>query len=113
MRRKYTDDGLDPEEPQLGPGERLHVPIMHDKTIVHANELRHRVYVCDGKMPLRKKGQGRAIHVSDFIVEQTGRLARCQKIRFTRTPPYLQKISLNLRMRVRLSIQGRTMTDSG
>ena len=29
-------------------------------------------YVCDGKMPLRKKGQGRAIHVSDFIVEHTG-----------------------------------------
>ncbi|KIJ30893.1 hypothetical protein M422DRAFT_267500 [Sphaerobolus stellatus SS14] len=25
-------------------------------------------------MPLRKKGDGRAIHVSDFIVEQTGRL---------------------------------------
>jgi len=25
-------------------------------------------------MPLRKKGQGRAIHVSDFIVEHTGRL---------------------------------------
>jgi hypothetical protein len=25
-------------------------------------------------MPLRKKGQGHAIHVSDFIVEQTGRL---------------------------------------
>ena len=25
-------------------------------------------------MPLRKKGQGRAIHISDFIVEETGRL---------------------------------------
>ena len=75
MRHKYTDDGLDPEEPQLGPGERLHVPIMHDKTIVHANKLRHQVYVCDGKMPLQKKGQGHVIHVSDFIVEQTGRLA--------------------------------------
>lgn len=25
-------------------------------------------------MPLRKKGQGRAIHVSDFIVEETGHL---------------------------------------
>ena len=75
MCRKYTDDGLDPEEPQLGPGEQLHVPIMHDETIVRANELHRQVYVCDGKMPLQKKGQGRAIHVSDFIVEQTGRLA--------------------------------------
>ena len=25
-------------------------------------------------MPLRKKGAGRAIHISDFIVEETGRL---------------------------------------
>lgn len=47
---------------------------MHDESIFHANDLRRRVYVRDGKMPLRKKGQGRAIHVSDFIVEETGRL---------------------------------------
>lgn len=26
-------------------------------------------------MPLRKKSEGRAIHISDFIVEQTGRIA--------------------------------------
>lgn len=69
------DDSLEPIEPQLGPGEQLHVPIMHDESIVRANELRRRVYVRDGKMPLRKKGQGRAVHISDFIVEQTGRLA--------------------------------------
>lgn len=25
-------------------------------------------------MPLWKKGQGRAIHISDFVVEHTGRL---------------------------------------
>jgi len=48
---------------------------MHDESIVRANELRRRVYVRDGKMPLRKKGQGCAVHISDFIVEQTGRLA--------------------------------------
>ena len=62
-------------EPQLGPGEKLHVSVPHDETLYRANELRRRVYVRGGKMPLRKKGQGRAIHVSDFIVEQTGRLA--------------------------------------
>jgi len=47
---------------------------MHDESIFHANDLRRHVYVRDGKMPLCKKGQGRAIHISDFIVEQTGRL---------------------------------------
>jgi hypothetical protein len=50
------------------------VPIFHDESIFHANDLQRRVYVHEGKMPLRKKGQGRAIHVSDFIVEQSGRL---------------------------------------
>ncbi|KAF8546588.1 hypothetical protein OG21DRAFT_1479657 [Imleria badia] len=61
-------------KPNLGPGERLHVPIMHNKSIIHANDLQHCVYIHDGKMPLRKKGQGCAIHISDFIVEHIGRL---------------------------------------
>lgn len=51
------------------------MPVFHDESIFRSNELRRRVYVCDGKMPLRKKGQGHAIHVSDFIVEETGHLA--------------------------------------
>ena len=32
------------------------------------------LYVHDGKMPLRKKGQGCTIHILDFIVEHTGQL---------------------------------------
>lgn len=48
---------------------------MHDESIFRANDLRQCVYIHDGKMPLQKKGHGRAIHVSDFIVKQTGRLA--------------------------------------
>ena len=48
---------------------------MHDETIIRANELHRRVYLCNGRMPLWKKGQGRAIHVSDYIVEHTGQLA--------------------------------------
>ncbi|KIJ43225.1 hypothetical protein M422DRAFT_253429 [Sphaerobolus stellatus SS14] len=57
-RRFYKDEDLEPVEPQLP----------------NANDLRRRVYVRDGKMPLRKKGQGRAIHISDFVVEHYGRL---------------------------------------
>ncbi|KAG1747174.1 uncharacterized protein EDB91DRAFT_1079789 [Suillus paluster] len=53
----YQDEDLEPVEPVLAHGEKLHIPIMHDK-----------------KMPLQKKGHGHAIHVSNFIVEQTGRL---------------------------------------
>ncbi|KAI6138250.1 hypothetical protein BKA82DRAFT_4021275 [Pisolithus tinctorius] len=40
LQRTYTDDSLEPVEPQLGPGEQLHILVMHDESIVHANELR-------------------------------------------------------------------------
>jgi hypothetical protein len=41
---------------------------------VNVNNLQKRAWVQKklGKMPLRKKGAGRAIHISDFIVEETG-----------------------------------------
>lgn len=74
FRVTYTDDTLEPVEPKLAPGERRRRPLFHDETIVSTNDLRRRVWVRDGKMPLRKKGQGRAIHISDFIAEETGRL---------------------------------------
>lgn len=64
-----------PVEPVLyGPGVRRRIPIMQDESIVHAQDLRREVWVRDDKMPLRKKGNGRALHVSDFIVEEYGRL---------------------------------------
>lgn len=72
LRHTYRDEDLESIELYLGPSERLHVPIMHDETIIHVNDLQCHVYVHDGKMPLRKKGQGCAIHVFNFIVEHTG-----------------------------------------
>lgn len=74
LRRQYTDENLDPVEPVLRAGERLHVPVCHDESIIQSNELRNRAWLRDGHQPLRKKGKGRSIHVSGFIVEQTGRL---------------------------------------
>ncbi|KAI6131239.1 hypothetical protein EDD16DRAFT_1468478, partial [Pisolithus croceorrhizus] len=72
----YTDNELEPTEPQLGPNEKLHIPLMHDETIFCANELY-------GKMPLCKKGEGHAIHVSDWTVKQSGQLtlseSQCQE----------------------------------
>ena len=50
-----------------------HIPIYQDESIFHTNEYRNRVWTKKGQQPLRKKGNGRAIHVSDFITEQ-GRL---------------------------------------
>ena len=74
LRWTYQDDNLEPIEPNLGPGEQLHVPIFHNESIFRANDLPCQVWVHDGRMPLQKKGQGCAIHVSDFIVVQSGRL---------------------------------------
>lgn len=69
---QYEDADLDTIHPKLFPHQHLHVPIFHDESIFRSNELRRRVWLTKGKMPLRKKGNGRAIHVSDFIVEETG-----------------------------------------
>ncbi|KIJ25471.1 hypothetical protein M422DRAFT_273562, partial [Sphaerobolus stellatus SS14] len=81
LRRTYCDEDLEPIEPTLGCGEKLHVPIFHDESTCHANQQRRRVWVREGKMPLRKKGDRHAIHISDFIVEQTGRLVLNEKQR--------------------------------
>ena len=75
LRRVYQEEDLEPVEPNLPPGEKLHVPVFHDESICRSNELRRRVWVQNGKMPLRKKGEGRSIHISEFIVEETGRIA--------------------------------------
>src|SRR5579872_6029717 len=60
--------------PILGPGDmELHL-IAHDEVCFHVNDLAKREWIADGKQPLRQKGRGRIIHVSDFIIERTGRL---------------------------------------
>lgn len=50
------------------------MPIHQDESIFRSNELRRRVWAKDGKVPLRKKGQGRSQHVSDFVLEYGGHL---------------------------------------
>ncbi|KAI9568928.1 hypothetical protein HD554DRAFT_2204886 [Boletus coccyginus] len=56
-----SDDDLEPIEPQLGSGKKVHVPVFHDECIFRANDLCHWVYVHDGRMPLRKKVQASQI----------------------------------------------------
>jgi hypothetical protein len=63
-------------------------------------------------MPLCKKGEGRAIHISDFIVEQTGQIA----LGGTKKPRMqlsLQKTGSNTLMPVKSFTQGKTMTVGG
>ncbi len=70
-----NNETLELTYPKLGPGEKLHVVINHDKMSVRTNEQRHQVWLAEGQQPLHKKGNDQSIHVSDFILETTGRLA--------------------------------------
>jgi hypothetical protein len=70
----YDDISLDRIPPTLQAGEKEHVLIMQDETIFHTNEYRRRMWLSQDQQPIRKKGNGRAIHVSDFISETIGRI---------------------------------------
>lgn len=63
------------EPPALKPGEKETHVIAHDEVCFHVNDLSRTEWVAGGKQPLRQKGRGRIVHVSDFIIERTGRLS--------------------------------------
>ncbi|CAI2167587.1 3907_t:CDS:1 [Funneliformis geosporum] len=59
---------------ELQPDEKIHILITHNKTTFHSNDRRNSGWVPNYEQPLRKKEQGRAIHISDFICETISRL---------------------------------------
>ncbi|PCH34871.1 hypothetical protein WOLCODRAFT_155522 [Wolfiporia cocos MD-104 SS10] len=61
-------------EPELHAGEVEVRAYWHDESIFHVNDEARNLWLRDGEQPLRKKGRGQLIHVSDFICEETGRL---------------------------------------
>lgn len=61
-------------DPDLSSGECLHVFVTHDESLFHANDGRRSGWGPEDEQPLHKKGQGRAIHVSEFLCETLGRL---------------------------------------
>ena len=75
LMTKYDDKTLDPIPPTLAPGEKEHVLVPQDETTVHTNEGLCRQWLKGDQQPLKKKGNGRGIHISDWICETTGRLA--------------------------------------
>jgi hypothetical protein len=62
------------QPPHLLDGQKIHYPIFHDETCIHANDLANFLWLREGEQPLRNKSRGRVIHVSDFIIEHCGRL---------------------------------------
>lgn len=88
----YDDKTLERIPPALLPGEKEHVLIMQDETVFHTNEYRRRMWLSQDQQPIRKKGGGRAIHVSDFICETIGRvkLSEEQSCAQTKLPEHLR-----------------------
>lgn len=61
-------------DPDLSSEESLHVLVTHDESLFHANDGRRSGWGPEEEQPLHKKGQGRAIHISEFLCETLGRL---------------------------------------
>ena len=72
---KYDNKTMEPIPPVLAPGEKEHILLPQDERIVHTNDGSRRQWLKNGQQPLKKKGNGRVIHISDWICERTGRLA--------------------------------------
>jgi hypothetical protein len=70
----YEDKTLERIPPTLIPGETEHVLIMQDETVFHTNEYHRRMWLTCDQQPIRKKGGGHTIHISDFICETIGRV---------------------------------------
>ncbi|KAJ7834295.1 hypothetical protein B0H13DRAFT_223307 [Mycena leptocephala] len=71
---KYEGESLEENAPSLKDGEKIHYVIAHDECCVHANDQVNFEWMREGEQPLRNKSRGRIVHVSDFILEQCGRL---------------------------------------
>ena len=70
----YDDGTLDRIPPTLLPGDKEHVLVYQDESIFHTNEYRRRSWLAQDQQPIQKKGNGRVVHVSDFISETIGRI---------------------------------------
>ena len=70
----YADGTLERIPPTLPPGKKEHVVVFQDESIFHTNEYRRRAWLAGDQQAIRKKGNGRVVHVSDFISETIGRI---------------------------------------
>jgi hypothetical protein len=74
MPRPDENDIMVIIEPSLNPGDKRYILVTHDESIFYSNDGKKTFWGPKGHMPLRKKGAGLSIHVSDFLTEIDGRL---------------------------------------
>jgi hypothetical protein len=77
QRRMFTYTGDDMEiaiRPDLRDGERPLILVTHDESCFSSNDGSKTIWMEENRRPLRPKGQGRSIMVSDFLCECHGPL---------------------------------------
>ena len=74
---QYSEDTLELKPLDLPASAQEHILIVQDESIFHVNDHARSVYLAEGQNVLRQKGNGHAIHVSDFLDKKslTGRLS--------------------------------------
>ena len=76
---KYDEDDMKRISPKLKDSEKEHILVTHDECIFYANDGKRGIWASNGELPLRKKGNGRSIMISEFLSEACGRLCLSQK----------------------------------
>jgi hypothetical protein len=71
---KYEGENMERIPPTLGSGDKEIVLVTHDECVFYSNDGKREVWAKSGELPLRKKGNGRSIMVSEFLSEECGRL---------------------------------------
>jgi hypothetical protein len=70
----FVGDDMIQINPEISVEKPLHILVTHDECLFYSNDDRPIVWAPIGEPPLRKKGQGKSIMVSDFLLETIGRL---------------------------------------
>ena len=71
---KYEGENMERTPPTLGPNDKEVILVTHDECVFYSNDGKRGVWAKSGELPLRKKGNGRSIMVSEFLSEECGRL---------------------------------------
>ena len=66
---KYEGEMMDRIYPNLPEEEKERILVTHDECIFYSNDGKRGVWAKNGELPLRKKGNGRSIMVSEFLTE--------------------------------------------
>ncbi|PKB93644.1 hypothetical protein RhiirA5_247291, partial [Rhizophagus irregularis] len=71
---KYEGETIERIPPILESDDKEVILVTHDECIFYSNDGKRGVWAKSGELPLRKKGNGRSIMVSEFLLEECGRL---------------------------------------